>query len=303
MDSINVYNKIDYINDNHKTIIYKNDLKYISNINVNKKIIESDVFENTPSDNIKNDIIFDSDQTENLYNKYKDKNKLDLRIKCSKDENYNYLDLSSLSISDNQLVQLFNLNEIKYILEKIEYLDLSNNKLYIFPNLMEYKNIKNINVSNNKIFGEINTNNYEEISCKNNEITCIKSDFLKKLDANNNKITNIDVKNINIMYINNNKLNNIESYKYLEYLECIDNNINKICNMISLKELYISNNALLNLDGIDNLEILNCVENPIQKINLLPKLKMMIISTCNISKKFNVENVKKIKNDYFVKLV
>jgi hypothetical protein len=289
-----------------KTVIYKNDLKFLSKINIKDKIIESDVFDDNPNTikhEGKNEIIFDSDNTKNLYNEFKNKNKLDLRIKCSKDENYNYLDLSSLKINDAQLLKLLNFDIIKNILKKIEYFDLSNNKLTMFPNLNEYENIKNLNISSNNITGEIINNNYEEISCKNNKIICIKSNTLEKLDANNNMIEEIDVPNIKIMYINNNKLNNISSYDKLEYLECIENNIKEIHSMNDLKELYISNNILEKLDNLNNLEILNCVSNPIKKICYLPKLTMMIISTQNISKQFNISDVKKIKNDYFVKLI
>ena len=293
-----------------KTVIYKNDLKYLSKINIDDRTIESDVYESTSYNNKSeptvyenNEIIFDSDVTENLYNKYKDKNKIDLRIKCSKDENYNYLDLSSLHIKDKQLTQLLNIKLIRDILNKIEYLDVSNNELCIFPDLSKFKNIKVLNISNNNITGEIIINNYEEISCRNNNITCLKSFSLKKLDANDNKITSIDVPCIEIMYINDNKLKNIDNYKNLKYLECMSNNIEKIGNMDNLEELFISNNNLTDMNNLHKLEILNCVDNPIKKINFFPKLKIMMVSTKNICKEFNIISATKIKNDFFVKLI
>ena len=189
------------------------------------------------------------------------------------------------------------------ILSKIEYLDLSSNKLTIFPDLNKFKNIIVLNISNNKITGDIITDNYEEISCKSNNITSVKSNRLKKLDASNNKIANINIPCVEIMYINENKLNNIDDYKNLKYLECIGNNISKITGMNNLKELYASNNNLATIDNLNELEILNCIDNPIKMINFFPKLKMMIVSTKNISKEFNVSSATKIKNDFFVKLI
>lgn len=286
----------------HKTIIYKNDLKFLSKVDIENQVLESDFYNSyTKSDN--NEIIFDSDQTESLYNTFKNKNKIELRIQCCADENYNYFDLSSLYIEDNQLKKLFKLQKIRDILEKIELLDISNNKLCVFPEISEYKNIKNINISHNYIKGEIITENYDEICCKDNEITSIISNKLKRLEANNNKIKNINTPNIEVLHINNNELEEISSYKDLVYLECIDNKIIEISDMEKLEELFISNNKLENLHDMNSLQILNCIENPIKKIHYFPKLTMMIISTNNISKKYKIETVKKVKEDFFIKLI
>ncbi len=64
-------------NHEYKTTIYKNDLKFISKIDTENNIIESDIYEKCTTTN---EIIFDSEQTETLYNKYKNKNKIDLSI-------------------------------------------------------------------------------------------------------------------------------------------------------------------------------------------------------------------------------
>jgi hypothetical protein len=287
-----------------KTIIYKNDLKFFKKIDTENKTIESDFYDSYNQNDINsiNNISFDSDVTENLYNKFKDKNKLELRIKCAHDENYCYFDLSSLHMTDNQLHKLLNLNEIKDILNKIEHIDLSNNKLCLFPDLNEYKNVKSLNISYNNIEGDLIINNYEELCCKSNKITSIISQSLKKIDADDNNLYKINVPIIEILLVNNNKLINIESYKNLIYLECIGNQITEIKNMDNLEELYISNNLLIYMYNFNNLKILNCVENPIEKIHYYPKLEMMAISTNNISKKYAIEDVKKIKNDFFVKL-
>jgi hypothetical protein len=282
----------------YKTTIHKNDLKFISRIDIKNNVIESDIYE---KHECKNEIIFDCEETENLYNVYKNKNKIDLRLKLSKDEKYEFLDLSSLKITNKSLKKLFSLDIIKNILQKIYYLDLSDNRLEIIPDLHKYENIKVLNVSYNNIQGHINNNNYVELVCKNNKINSITSSSLEVIDASQNEITYINTKNVTYLCISNNQLSEIENYKNLEYLECAYNKISILSGFECLKELYVSNNILYTLDDMENLEVLNCIGNPIDKINYFPKMSMMIISTHNISKKFKIINAKKVENDYFIR--
>ena len=77
---------------NKKIFVYKNDLKFNDNIDVENSEWESDV-------------------VKDIYNDYRKKPKIELRIKDSEMENYEYLDLSRLSITDklfNDLQSLFN---------------------------------------------------------------------------------------------------------------------------------------------------------------------------------------------------
>lgn len=282
----------------HKTTIYKNDLKFISKIDTKNNIIESDIYEKCET----NEIIFDSEKTEFLYNKYKNKNKIDLRLKLSKDENYEYIDLSSLKITDISLNKLFELDIMINILKKINFLDLSDNKLESMPNLSEYDNIKVLNVSSNNIKGDIINNNYIELVCKNNKINSITSTSIERIDASYNNIKFLDVEKIEYLCINYNELSEIKNYDNLEYLECDNNNIFMLIGFDNLKELYVSRNNLTVLDNMNKLQVLNCIKNPVDKINYFPKLSMMIVSTQKISKKYKVENVCKIENDYFIRI-
>ena len=66
-----------------KTLIYKNDLKFNH---------DNNTYENSD---------FDSDAIKDIYNDYKKKPKIELRIKDSEMENYDYLDLSNLNLDDD----------------------------------------------------------------------------------------------------------------------------------------------------------------------------------------------------------
>jgi hypothetical protein len=260
--------------------VYKNDLKF-NNINI----------ENSE---------FDSEKVKEIYNNYKGKPKIELRIEDSKMENYKFLDLSKLDINDIYFEQIINLERIKKILERIEFLDLSNNKLKKFPDLSNYKNIKFINIAFNEVDGEIEFNNLDELTCHNNEIKRITSKKLKRLNASNNKLIEIELPNIEILIVNFNKLNYIPSYLNLKYLECIDNELVNIDNMINLEELYIGNNKLLRINNMPKLLLLNCINNPVEKIKYFPNLKMLLTSVPNISSQYNISNISKVKNDYLI---
>ena len=265
-----------------KPLIYKNDLKF------NEKIdIES-------SD-------WDTDDVKNMYTTYKKKSKIELRIKDSELEAYEYLDLSNLCLTDKVLCELIELPIIIDILSKIKFLDISSNKLTIIPNaIYNYKNIIYMNFSNNKISGIINNNNIIELSCENNKIQGINSTSITKLSASNNIITSIHVPNIEILIINGNTLNKIDGYNNLNYLECIDNNINYIGNMPLLTEIYISNNQLTDIEKMNKLKILNCINNPIKKIRYFKTIDTILCSTPFVSSRYNIKSINKINTTNYL---
>ena len=261
--------------------IYKNDLKF------NEKIdMESSEFE--------------SDAVKLIYNNFKHKPKIELRIEDSRMENYKYLDLSKLEIDDKYLIELFELKKVSAILEQIEFLDLSNNKLCQLPNLKKFSNIKYLNVSFNQIEQDIQDNNLIELTCHNNKIKSIVSNKLTHLNASNNLIETINIPSIQILIISFNKITWIPSYIGLKYLECIDNKIRLIDNMLKLDELYIGNNNLINISNMPRLKVLNCVGNPIDKIKYFPNLKTLMSSTAKVSSQYSVLNIEKIKSEYLI---
>lgn len=268
-------------NNKNTCFIYKNDLKFNENIDM-----ESSEFE--------------SDAVKQIYNNYKHKPKIELRIEDSRMEQYKYLDLSKLEIDNNYLSQLFELKKIIKILEQIEFLDISNNKLCKLPELKKFPNIKYLNVSFNQIEGNILDDNLLELTCHNNLIKSIKSNKLTHINASNNQIETIDVPSVQILIISFNQINWIPSYIELKYLECIDNNINKIDNMLGLEELYIGNNKLINISNMPKLAVLNCVGNPIDKIKYFPHLKTLMSSTAKVSSQYILLNMEKIKSEYLI---
>lgn len=265
----------------NKCYIYKNDLKFNDDLNL----------ENSE---------FESDAVKLIYKDFKNKPKIELRIEDSKMENYRYLDLSKLDINNENLSKLFKLSRIIELLKKIEFLDLSNNNLTKMPNLSIYPNIKYLNISFNNIEQDIIDNNLVELSCHNNKIKSIVSDKLTHVNASNNQIVSIDIPNIKVLVISFNKLNLIPSYVNLRYLECIDNKIININNMLELEELYIGNNNLVSIKNMPRLKVLNCVNNPITKINYFPKLKILMASIAKISSQYIVTNISKVKLEFLI---
>ena len=260
--------------------IYRNDLKF------NNKFGENDIFE--------------SDDVKSMYDSYKKKPKIELRLEDSKIENYSYLDLSKLDIDDEYLKELLKLDRIKNILKKIPMLDLSNNKISKYPDIKEYQNIIIINIDNNNIEQDIFEDNIIELCCSNNKIKSINSQSLIRLIASNNNIKSINIPKINMLIINNNELNDICSYLDLKYLECISNNIQQIDCMINLEELYVSNNKLNNICNMPKLKVLNCTSNPINKIKYFSELEILMSSTPNISSQYIIKNISKAKQDFII---
>ena len=266
-----------------KILIYKNDLKF--------------------NDNITEDSDFDTDNIKEMYSQYKKKSKIELRIKDSELENYNYLDLSNLGLDDELLSKLLKLDKIIFILKKIEYLDLSSNKLTKTINLDCYKNIIYFNISRNEICGTFEDQNIIELNCEYNNITSVVSNSIQKLNACSNNITFISVPRVKILLINDNKLSKLDTLEHVEYMECISNNIKTVGKFNKLKEIFIANNLIEDVDEMNELAILNCVNNPIKRIKHIGKLNIILCSTPNISSKYKIKNISKINSNYLINLV
>ena len=268
---------------NIKIPIYKNDLKFTDNIDLEKSE-------------------FESHRIKKMYNEHKNKPKIELRIIDSQMEKYEYLDLSSLNLNDDLLNKLLSMEKINFILNKIKFLDLSSNVLTKKPDLSKFKNIIYLSISKNEIEGSIIDNNLIELTCEFNKITKINSTSIIKLSANDNIIKSVDIPNIKVLHINNNRLDVLSEYYNLEYLECISNEVKTIKNLLKLEEIYIGNNKLENISNMPNLLILNCVKNPIKKINYFDKVKIILSTTPVISSRYKIANINKMKNDYLINI-
>jgi len=266
---------------NKKPTFYKNDLKF---------------YDKTDDTEIEDDL------TKELYNKFRNKPKIELRIDECIRENYTYFDLSHMKLDDEIINNLFKVQNIKQILSKIYFLDLSNNKLTKIPEINKYTNIKCINISHNNIDGEIINNNWIEISCENNKITNIISNSVERLVASNNKINKINTPNATSIIINDNEITDLDSYNNLEYCEIMGNKLKKINDYENLTELYISNNYVSELGNLNNIKILNCVKNKLEKIPYYSTMHAIVSTTPLISKKYQVENISIMNNDYVISI-
>jgi Leucine-rich repeat (LRR) protein len=225
------------------TIIFKKqDLKNIHNI---KK------------ENIK---CFENEIIENLYNKYHNKEIIDYRIYECNQEEYFYLDLSNMKLDNTKLYSIFNDENVKILLNKIEMLDLSNNNIDKFPDyISNYSNIKYLNISNNNINGIIEVNNIIELECSNNIIEGILSISLNVLNCENNKINNIYCPNITILEINDNDIDELPILKNIEQLNVVNTKIQKIDYIKSLKELKCSTKIISKDYKIKNISFVNSI--------------------------------------------
>jgi len=226
-----------------KNLFRKKDLKSINRIDITN-------------------IIFENDDIRDLYNLYIDKSALDIRLAICVSEEYFYLDLSEMELTDDMIIEIFKKEEIENILNKIEMLDLSDNNLTMCVDLNRYTNIKFLNISNNKIINNINIENIIELNCENNKITGIISNSVIRLIAYNNIISNIYLPNIESLIIYNNKLS-------------------KLCDFNNIKTLDCRYNNILNIDYLKTLQSLCC-------------------STNKISKDYNIKNIEKIENNYYI---
>jgi hypothetical protein len=112
----------------NKCYIYKNDLKFNDDFDMDVSEFNKEVGADI--------------DVEQIYKNFKDKPKIELRLEDSRMENYNYLDLSNLGISNEFFNQLLTLKKITKILLRIEFLDLSNNQFMQMPDLKKFSNIK-----------------------------------------------------------------------------------------------------------------------------------------------------------------
>ena len=170
-----------------------------------------------------------------------------------------------MELTNIQLIEIFENDNIKTILYKIEMLDLSNNNLSSYINLDIYNNIKYLNISFNEIFGTVKSNYIVELNCENNKINKIISNSIIRLIAHDNLIEFIDLINVEYLIINNNKLLELCNFNNIKVLDCINNNI-------------------LNIDYIKSLNSLSC-------------------STNKISKDYNIKNIEKINNNYYLDFI
>ena len=185
---------------------------------------------------ITEETVFYNETIKELYEKFKNLSKLDYRLYESSVENFEYLDLSGMDLTSNALSKIIIKN--KNIFLKIPFLDISNNNITELFNLNEYPNITVLIVSDNQL-NTINTNYIVELNCCNNNISSINGKNLKDVNASNNKIESINLPSIQKLSIYNNPIIEIPYFENLTFLEC---SVNKISKNYNIEHVYKDRN-------------------------------------------------------------
>lgn len=287
-----------------KYIIYKNDLKYREDRNLDINKIDWN------QNDIKHLIKTDYDTIE-------------YRIEESKNTNYNDLDLEMLKLKE--LPKILNIN----IFLNLKNLFISNNNLNGQIDLSFLKNLEIVDITNNNINNIIIPNSLIELSACNNSITkLISGQKLKRLKISNNKISYIEIPNIiEILELNNNLINSYDFTNYeklnrliifsnplkkiilpknVKYVDLSETQIDNISNMYKIEHLVLNNcNFIKTLPLSDYIKTLELIGTPIEKLYFYKNYELILTQlnlTKNISSKYKQSNanIQIRKNLYLV---
>jgi len=287
-----------------KYIIYKNDLKYREdrNLDINK---------------------IDWNQNDIKHLMKMDHDTLEYRLNESNNTNYNDLDLEMLKL--NQLPSIIR-NDIFF---NLKHLFISNNSLNEKIDLSFLKNLEILDITNNNINNIIVPNSLIELSACNNSITqFISNNKLKRLKISNNKITELNIPNtIEILEINNNLISSYDfsSYdrlnrliifsnplkkillpKYVLYVDLSETQIENISNLYKIEHLVLNScNFIRELPQSDNIKTIELINTPIEKLYFYKNYELILTQlnlTKNISSKYKKSNanIQIRKNLYLV---
>jgi hypothetical protein len=240
--------------EDEKYIVYKNDLKYKTNRELDEK-----------------KIIWSSPEVEMMYYNV-DLDTIKYRIDECIEEKYITLDLKHLNL--NKLPVLPN-----KIIKSVKYLFLGDNNFSNFPDLTEWTNLEMIELNHNKI-KEINylPNSLIELCIKDNLLENIqfnKNCKIERLDIRQNKLNNIIIPpSIKILDVAQNNLHIcIHNLPNIEKILCGNNNIKQIINCPLLKYLDCRSNPIINIDNCNMIEHLVCSNTLLDKIPNCPNIK------------------------------
>ena len=183
------------------------------------------------------EIIFENNKIKETYENCKNMTQLEYRFYECQNEEYEYMDLSDMSLTDELLKNI--IQEHIEILKKIKLLELSNNYISDINFLNDFSNIKYVIVNNNELT-HINLEHVLELECINNKIETITSNTIYDLNACNNKLIEYNCPIIQNMDISNNLLKEILYHPNLLNLCC---SVNKISIDYKIKKIEkIKNN-------------------------------------------------------------
>lgn len=203
-----------------KKIFFKKDMKNLKNI------LEVDK------------MCFENDEIKKIYEECKNMTSLEYRLYECKNEEYEFIDLSGMDLTDELLNDIIKSHEI--IFKKIKLLELSNNYISDINFLNNFSNIKYVIVNNNEL-KNVNLNHVLELECINNKIETINSESIYDLNASNNKLIEYNCPELKNMDVSNNLLEKILYQSTLINLCCSTNQISidfKIKRIQKIKNNY-----------------------------------------------------------------
>jgi internalin A len=235
-----------------------------------------------------------------------------VRIMDAKDNNKTELDLSDLLLSEIP-------KEVEK-LNKLEILNLRNNKITYFPFISKLKNLKSLNLRDNQI-NDISflkgANNLTSLDLRGNQIfdiSCLEGlTNLESLNLNNNQIKDASflrgLKNLTLLYLSDNQINDVLFLENLNNLTSlnIQNNKSRISyfhtlkNLTNLVLLNLSNSPigyipiLTNLTNLSSLNLQNCQISDISFLKNMTNLSSLDLSDNRINNISTLSNLAKLK--------
>ena len=293
----------------NKYTVYRNDIKFRDHRNIDP-----------------DRAIWTNDVKQDFINKNTDS--ISYRMEDCKRENYETLDISHMT---SECFDELIINAIfKLIKNKIQHIFAKDCRINSLPNLYDLSSLLTLDISNNNLeyLPELPLS-LEELIVTDNKLKSITNHLpnLLRLIASNNMITfiNYSSSKLQILYINNNPLTNDinnENFKNLKNLYYLDASNTKITNIHSLSKLNylnISHTYINTLPILPILDTLECNESNLKDIKKLTSLKTLEMSNSKIeeihyienlssliyhntnpikiSKKYNIYQVKKNKNN------
>lgn len=244
--------------------VYKNDLKFKKNRNIDKK-----------------HAIWYKQKYEHMFDNI-DLDSLEYRLLDYLKSGYENLDLSQIELK--LFPNLSKLNDLQYM--NMKCLFISENNLTSFPDLSQYHNLQIIDISHNKL-SKIDKlpSSIVELNCKHNEL--IELNEFNSLSENCPNLIRLEC--------SNNKLKTIPHYEKLMNLLCCHNEIIYLNEYQHLNHLICTNNKLIKIGNYENLKYLDCSNNNINELGNMNNLIDLIINNTHVTKLPNMNKIKYIE--------
>jgi Leucine-rich repeat (LRR) protein len=253
--------------DTRKYPVYRNDIKF-------KKYREVNPDRAIWNNGVKNDY-------ENI-----DTDSIDYRIIECKRENYETLDLSHMN--NNCFVELFSHKSFAQIKNKLQHLFAEGCDLRILPDISPLEKLQTLDLSNNKLkqLPEL-PETLEELIVNDNELSRIDNDLprLQRFNGVNNVLTHINYSNsLERLHLKNNPIENIPHLSNLYFLDVSETKIKKLYPLPKLRHLEMTNTEIQNIPAMDSLEHLVCNDSKLESIDGLKSLQSLEMINAPINK-------------------